>query len=149
MKTLKFFMVPCVLTLFAVSTVNAQPKNKDFGEMTIPLSSIAFCGTEVVTGTITIEWKVTVPDEWFQQKVYYSLVGKESGGHYEGKSIFNVHYRINPNGVQYENYTRHSFIKRDNVPLGYVHENFHYTVNANGDLTVNLYNWIFECFENR
>ena len=149
MKTLKFFMVPCVLTLVAMSTAIAQPNNKDFGENTTPYTGTAFCGTEVVKGTLTLEWKVTVENEWFQTKRHWSLIGQESGAHYEADNVMNVHYKIAPSGVEYENFTLHMRVKRDNVPLGFIHENFHFTVDPNGNLTVILDNWFFECFENR
>ena len=145
MKTLKFLMMLCVLILFAVSTVIAQPKNKDFGEETLPYSGYAFCGTEVVTGTVTNEWKVTSPG-WLQQKTHWSLVGAESGAHYEAHQVMNVHYDVPASGVELGNFTLHMFVKKDNVPLGFVHDNYHYTVNANGDLTVELDNWVAECF---
>jgi hypothetical protein len=146
MKTLKLLMFISVFTSFTLSIAIAQPKNKDFGEITVPYSGYAFCGTEVVTGTVTYEWKVTSPD-WLQQKTHWSLVGAESGAHYEANMVQNVHFHVPPSGVEIGNYAQHFFVRRDNVPVGFVHDNYHYTVNANGDLTVEHDHWNAECFE--
>jgi hypothetical protein len=147
MKTLKFSTMLCVLFLFVVNTVIAQPEKKNFGESTSPFSGYAFCGTEVVTGTLTTEWKVSDPYwNWFQLKSHWSLVGAESDAHYEAQEVTNVHFHIPTSGVETGNLTVHMFVKKDNVPLGFVHNNYHYTVNANGDLTVEFDKWVAECF---
>ncbi len=73
-------------------------------------------------------------------------MGAESGAHYEAHQVMNVHFHVPPSGVETGNVTVRMFVKKDNVPVGFVHNNYHYTVNANGDLTAEFDDWVAECF---
>jgi len=143
-------MLLIAFALFNCSFLIAQPENKTFVTQTIPVSIYqVFCGVESATGTITREWKITVPGQWFQLKITYSYIGDDSGCHYEGHLVRNVHFKIPPSGVITESYNQAFFMKRDNVPIGIIHYSWHFTVNANGEVAVYHENQFEECFESQ
>jgi hypothetical protein len=146
MKTYRFFIVLSVFGFLALNATIAQPKNKDFGGSTSHVADIAFCGTEGVTGTVTVEYKMTSPS-WYQVKRHWSMIGDESGAHYEADGMVNQHFEPKPNGKKVDNYTMHFFVKRDNVPVGIMHDNFHIIIGDDGEVIIENDNYFMECFE--
>jgi hypothetical protein len=90
MKSQRFLKSLCVVALFATINCLAQPKNKNSGKATFDCIGKAFCWDEVVRGTVTYQWKVTVPGQWFQQKIDFSLVGTVSKYHYEAQAVISI-----------------------------------------------------------
>ena len=145
MKTLKLFMALIVIALFSMRSAIAQPQ---ITVTTIPFDGIAFCGQEAVSGTLTVQLTLF---SWgnLQQKNHWSLVGAESGAHYEGDEIQNLHFHFTGGVVQTYNYTDHVFIKKDNVPIGIIRSFYHFTFDkVNKEYVVEVGNWVVDCFEN-
>ncbi|NMC36903.1 MAG: hypothetical protein GYA41_01095 [Bacteroidales bacterium] len=143
MKTIKFLMAIFILSIFFVRGANAQPQ---ITETIIPFDGIAFCGQEAVSGTLTIQLKLF---SWgnLQEKHHWSLVG-ESGAHYEGDEVINLHFHFTGGVVQNMNYTDHVFIKKDNIPLGIIRSNYHATWNkGTNEYVVVVDNWVVDCFD--
>lgn len=141
MKTLKFLMLLCVVTLFATSTAIAQPPI--VGELTEPYpEGPSICGDDVVSGTWTIQWKLWSDKAQF---IYtWSLNGEL--GEYEGRAINNSHNHILPNGSA--NYTEEvtMIVKRNGKPYAVGHQVYHFTLNANGEITVDFWKPVMHCF---
>lgn len=147
MKTYRFLIVLSVFGFLAVNVTIAQSKNKDFGESTMYVDDgVAFCGTETVKGTVTMEWKRTTPS-WYQIRRHWSLIGVESGAHYEADGMEHKRLELKPNGKKIGNYTMHFFVKRDNVPVGIMHDNYHIIVGDDEEVIIENDNFFMECFE--
>ena len=133
-------MALLVVTLFATSTAIAQPPI--VGELTEPYpEEPSFCGDDVVSGTWTIQWKLW-PDK--AQFIYTWSLNGELGA-YEGRAINCSHRHLLPSGA--ENYTERvtMIVKKNGKPYAVGHQVFHFTRNANGDITVDFWKPFLNC----
>ena len=142
MRKSKLIPVLFIITLFTIGLVNAQPDN--YMIETFPYEGIAYCGTEIVIGTQTTEMRWN--DNKVQIKVHWSLIGQESGSHYEAGFISNDLWNDRgPDKGLSGNYVYNFVGKRDNVPMGHGNMRSHITVNANGVPTADFWSVVFIC----
>jgi hypothetical protein len=142
MKRVKLLAVLITMALFTINLVDAQPKN--YSITTDPYIGIAYCGTEVVVGTQTTEFRWN--KNKLQIKVHWSLVGQETGAQYEAGFIRKeIIIDNSPNGASMRNLVFHFKGKRDNVPMGHGSIRAHLTINANGVPTAQFFDMEFIC----
>ena len=143
MKTLKLFVVIMAIFILLLANGNAQSP-KTSSTSTTPYTGIAFCGTEVVKGTVTNEWKVW-PDSRWQRKITWSLIGQTSGATYEAFAVVNNIFNDMPEEGWNGTFTRTFHVKRNGIPVGMMHVTSHETWTPDGDFTAEVYNLVFEC----
>lgn len=143
MKTLKSLVTLLLAVTFITANGTAQNPKTSWTQ-TQPFTGVAFCGTEVVKGTVTNEWKVW-PDSRWQRKITWSLTGQTSGAHYEAFAIVNNIFNDMPGEGWNGTFTRTFHVKRNGIPIGLMHVTSHETWTPDGDFTSEVYNLVFEC----
>jgi len=148
MKTIKFLMVLVAISFFTIDNGVAQPASNDNKTTSIVTSNyigLAFCGSEQVKGTMTVE--MTQWDKLrYQKKTTFILEGQVSHAQYIGFGIINFHRNDMPELGWNRTYTQTFSVTKDGVPVGYSHVNYHDTYNPDGVWTSQAMNVQFECF---
>jgi hypothetical protein len=142
-----------LITAFAFATANAQV-TKETNTWTWSGCFIVDCTGEMVCGEVLV-----TDTYWFNANgniKKYQQLGKgeletESGDVYTLSSVINDHawnwwYNEDTNGAKPNTYVSNWVWEMDGMPVGVSHITWHMTVNANGEVTVDVVNQSWECY---
>jgi hypothetical protein len=139
MKTFKFFIVMCFITVFTLNSVRAQNGVvKD--EFTANIEDLYLpCTGDYLSGTILVPYKL-MPNLFLQQPKEGFLIGRPSGKIYEIKQIV-----INSTSKS-DNWVSTGILRVDGKMVARFKWQYHTTINANGDVTAEIArDMIFDC----
>lgn len=143
MKTLKFLTVLGVLAFFTFGNTNAQTQKEVYVHSAYLCFDQLPCIGETVCGELN--FVETWWDGKYQCRISGTLVGT-SGDVYTAFEIDNIITKKLEEGTT-ENYTFPTtcILKKKGAPAFALHWNTHYTINANGELTVSFDTFSANC----
>lgn len=136
MKTLKLFFVTMLVLFLAVGISSAQVK-KTVTTESWPWEGIQFCTNDYVTGEetlVTTVWNGKI--QWRYKGTYTG----ESGKSYSWSLVVNYSWKDFVEETAYtETYVSTAVIECEGVPIALYKIRYHLTVNANGEIPVQIY----------
>jgi hypothetical protein len=133
MKTLKIFIVLCFIAAFAANNVKAQNgviKGEDEGNADLYIE----CTGDQLDGPIVVEYMIMRHNLVFRVRKT-NMIGLPSGKEY-------VIMQVSPG---YSNFVNHLQIWCEGKLVAVIQVNFHITVNANDEVTVEFFREDINC----
>ncbi|MBN2396311.1 MAG: hypothetical protein JXC36_07605 [Candidatus Atribacteria bacterium] len=141
MKTLKVFMLLCIIAVFAFNPIKAQPPVIK-GEYTYDMTGQYIpCTDDYLTGFVTVEYKI-MPNLYMEKPFKVYITGT-SGKVYELSQIY-VSNSFPFNGKEITDVST-AIVKLDGKVIGKLHWTYHLTINANGEVTVEKFDVGWDC----
>lgn len=146
---MKNFLLLLIIASFSFMMANAQVEKYTWTDtysdcVWIPCTDDWACGE--ITFTHTYWWNADGYTTKAQHKVKGELEGEL--GVYTISQVINDMWWGDPNqvGAAPNTYVLTVSYELDGMPIGVEHWTFHYTWNANGELTTVIDNYVFECY---
>jgi hypothetical protein len=142
MKMHRFALVLCFMTVFFVNQAFSQGKAPVRSQETQSGYWVMPCVDEVLQGSYTFYY--TTWDNKLQYKIKGSFIGYETGLEYTFISVENNGKRLNE-AINQTN-VKNVSIECEGKVVGALKMLYHFTINANGDITASVDKFSFECF---
>ena len=140
MKTLRIFAFLCIISGLVSETGNCQPTRQEYSAL---MGIYVPCINELISGVVV--WERTVWDNKIQIKVKDGiLIGQRSGLEYSVTQIINHEMWYDQKAIN-KTFTRTLMIRLDCKLVARMPLLMHYTINANGEETVNFTNGEVDC----
>ncbi|MCX6262195.1 MAG: hypothetical protein NTY95_15420 [Bacteroidia bacterium] len=140
MKTLKILAMACIIIGFTSNNVNCQPIREEYP---VYMGVNVPCLGEMLIGWVT--WERTVWDNKIQIKVMDGvLIGRNDHLVYTVTEIINHEMWYDQSAVN-DTFTRLLLIRLEGKLIARLPLKMHYTVNANGEETVDFTNNDVDC----
>jgi hypothetical protein len=136
MKTLKFLLVLCAISLLCIGNMMAQ-NEKTIVVTTEEFTFFSSCANENITGTETLEmiyWENGYLGKWS-----YTAVGETSGAIYESHGVEPLRVIEKPLLGWGVTIAHTALVKRDGIAFGVVHYTYHINVTPDGVVRVENY----------
>ena len=146
MKTLKFFLVSGILAVLTFGNTNAQtPKEVTIWTDYFCEEDLIPCLGELVCGDLT--FILTIHGSKYQLKISGTLIGQESQDVYTAHQIENSKSKEWTEGSAGNSTCPFTcIITKPGAPAVIFHGNFHYTINANGEMTASFDKNFARCY---
>ncbi|MBW6499478.1 MAG: hypothetical protein K0B09_13905 [Bacteroidales bacterium] len=147
MKTLKYFFVVVLFSVFSLGSSFAQTnKNKTLETKIVPIEYYLWCVDENVTGDLTLTI-MDIEGKKTQFKFKGTLTGETTGNVYTVSQVSNDNwFPYSGTGQFNATYAVTLSFELDGMPVATLHETWHVTRNANGELVVLFDHWSTECY---
>ena len=142
MKAIKF--IAAILLLFIFTSFSTTNKNKTTQVVTHTITDYYLdCVDDYLTGTFTITIKMW--GKKYQEKWKGTMTG--ATGIYDVSQVANENWKpySEDHALNYT-YTMTLSFEKDGMPVGVLHVLYHATMNANGEITVEVDKVVNECY---
>jgi hypothetical protein len=144
MKTLKLLFLTCLVACFSIGISYAQSPKTTIIETDRHIQPYWLpCFNEYISGGIYY-YRMWVNNK-YQNRAVGELIGETTGNVYKIMQVINENWNgwSDKGGVY--SYLLNLQVHLDGKLVFTIHENYHVTYNANGELVVELDNWWTEC----
>lgn len=133
MRTLKIFAILCIIAGFTSNNVNGQPVRREYS---VRMGVFIPCLNESLSGVVVTQQ--TVWDNKVQLKLDDGiLIGTISRLEYSVTQLINHEMWYDQSAVN-DTFTRTLMVRLDGKLVAKIHMTMHYTINANGEETVDF-----------